>query len=79
MTTITIDRAVLEQALDLGVDAQHIAGMQAKIDLLEQENDWIEDTFVRRAVNERLVEIRLLLRDGHTKNINGGAHVHHHD
>jgi hypothetical protein len=79
MTTITIDRAVLEQALDLGVDAQHIAGMQAKIDLLEQENDWIADVSVRHAVNHRLVEIRLLLRDGHTKNINGGAHDHHHD
>jgi hypothetical protein len=57
---------------DLGVDVEHLAGMQTKIDLLEQENDWIGDTFVRGEVNERLVEIRLLLRDGHLKNKNGG-------
>lgn len=57
---------------DLGVDAAHIASMQSKIDTLELENDWIGYTPVRHAVNERLVEIRLLLRDGHIENKNGG-------
>jgi len=35
---------------------------------LEMENDAIGDTPIRHAINERLVEIRLLLRDGHLKN-----------
>ena len=58
--------------IDLGVSPEHLESMQSKIDTLELQNDWIGDTTVRHAVSERLVEIRLLLRDGHTKNKNGG-------
>lgn len=57
----------------LGVTNEHVAAMQRKIDALERANDWIESTPVRHAVSERLVEIRLLLRDGHLKNKNGGG------
>ena len=59
--------------LALGITRQQIASMQRKIDQLERENDVIGLTRVRHAINERLVEIRLLLRDGHLKNMNGGA------
>jgi hypothetical protein len=58
--------------LMLGITKQQIAAMQRKVDQLERENDAIALTRVRHAINERLVEIRLLLRDGHLKNLNGG-------
>lgn len=58
--------------LMLGITKQQIASMQRKVDQLERENDAIALTRIRHAVNERLVEIRLLLRDGHLKNMNGG-------
>jgi hypothetical protein len=58
--------------LALGITKQQIASMQRKIDQLERENDAIALTRIRHAVNERLIEIRLLLRDGHLKNLNGG-------
>ncbi len=58
--------------LALGITKQQIASMQRKIDQLERENDAIALTRIRHAVNERLIEIRLLLRDGHLKNMNGG-------
>ena len=58
--------------LMLGINKQQIASMQRKVDQLERENDAIALTRIRHAVNQRLVEIRLLLRDGHLKNMNGG-------
>lgn len=58
--------------LALGITKPQIAGMQKKIDALERENDAIALTRVRHEISQRLVEIRLLLRDGHLKNMNGG-------
>ena len=42
------------------------------IDTLERENDAIALTRVRHEISRRLVEIRLLLRDGNLKGLNGG-------
>jgi hypothetical protein len=50
--------------LALGITKQQIAAMQRKVSALEIENDAIGLTRVRHAISERLVEIRLLLRDG---------------
>ena len=58
--------------LALGIDKSQLKAMQRKIDQLERENDAIALTRIRHAVNSRLVEIRLLLRDGHLQNMNGG-------
>jgi len=58
--------------LSLGITKPQIASMQRKVDALERENDAIALTRIRHAINERLVEIRLLLRDGHLGNMNGG-------
>jgi hypothetical protein len=58
--------------LALGITKQQIASMQKKIDALEHENDAIALTRIRHDISQRLVEIRLLLRDGHLKNMNGG-------
>lgn len=58
--------------IDLGITKQQLASMQRKVNQLERENDAIALTKIRHAVNARLVEIRLLLRDGHLKNMNGG-------
>lgn len=58
---------------NLGITARQVAAMQGKIDALEIENDAIGDTRIRHAIDERLVEIRLLLRDGHLRNMNGGG------
>jgi len=58
--------------LALGIDKQQIAAMQKKVDALERENDAIGLTRVRHQISEHLVSIRLLLRDGHTENMNGG-------
>jgi len=60
------------QALALGITKPQINSMQRKVDQLERENDAIGLTRIRHAINERLVEIRLLLRDGHLNNMNGG-------
>jgi hypothetical protein len=59
--------------LALGVSKEHIDEMQSAINQLEWQNDAIGLTRVRHAVSQRLVEIRLLLRDGHLKNMNGGS------
>lgn len=59
--------------LMLGITKQQLASMQRKVDQLERENDAIALTRIRHAVNSRLVEIRLLLRDGNLKNMNGGT------
>ena len=59
--------------LMLGINKAQIASMQRKISALERENDAIALTRIRHAINARLVEIRLLLRDGHLKNMNGGT------
>lgn len=56
----------------LGIAKSQLAAIQRKIDQLERENDAIAPTPIRHAVNSRLVEIRLLLRDGHLRNMNGG-------
>lgn len=61
--------------LTLGITKQQLASMQRKVDQLEHENDAIALTRIRHAVNSRLVEIRLLLRDGHLKNLNGGTNA----
>ena len=60
------------QELALGITKQQIASMNRKIDQLERENDAIALTRVRHAISERIVEIRLLLRDGNLKGMNGG-------
>ena len=54
--------------LMLGITKRQIKAMQDKVDSLERENDAIGLTRVRHAISERLVEIRLLLRDGHINN-----------
>ena len=59
-------------ALMLGITKPQIAAMQKRIDTLERENDAIALTRVRREIGIRLVEIRLLLRDGNLKGLNGG-------
>jgi hypothetical protein len=46
--------------------------IQKMVDALERLNDAVGDTPIRHAVSERVVEIRLLIRDGHLKNMNGG-------
>jgi len=56
--------------LALGISKQSIYEMQRKVDHLELENDAIALTRVRQAISQRLVEIRLLLRDGHLNNMN---------
>ena len=65
-------KATDAQARMLGITKPQIDSMQRKVDQLERENDAIALTRIRHAVNERLVEIRLLLRDGHLRNMNGG-------
>lgn len=62
----------MSNKIDFGVTPQHIAAMQKRINELEQKNDAIAPTHIRHAVSQRLVEIRLLLRDGHLHNLNGG-------
>ena len=57
---------------DLGITEPQVSAMQKRIDTLEQENDAIGNREIRHAISERLVEIRLLLRDGHLQNMNGG-------
>lgn len=59
-------------ALMLGITKQQIVSMQKRINTLERENDAIALTRVRREIGIRLVEIRLLLRDGNLKGLNGG-------
>ena len=62
----------ITEAPALGINKSQLAAMQRKIDQLERENDAIAPIPIRHAVNSRLVEIRLLLRDGHLRNMNGG-------
>lgn len=42
------------------------------VDMLERLNDSVGCTPIRHAISHRVVEIRLLARDGHLKNMNGG-------
>jgi hypothetical protein len=56
--------------LALGITKAQIKSMQRKVDALERENDAIDLTCVRHQISEHLVSIRLLLRDGHTRNMN---------
>lgn len=64
--------ATQERADELGISKAQLATMQRHIDTLERENDAIAPTKIRHKISERLVEIRLLLRDGHLRNMNGG-------
>ena len=57
---------------ELGIDKTQYRFMQKYIELLERENDAIALTRIRHAISQQLVKIRLLLRDGHLKNLNGG-------
>lgn len=57
----------------LGIQKAQIEAMQDRVDALERANDAIALTRIRHAISERLVEIRLLLRDGHLRNKNGGS------
>jgi hypothetical protein len=56
----------------LGIIDQQIAKMQMCVTKLERANDSIGNTPIRHAISQRLVEIRLLLRDGDLKKLNGG-------
>ena len=56
--------------LGLGITKQQIASMQKKIDALERENAAIGLTRIRHKISQRLVEIRLLLRDGDSRGFN---------
>jgi hypothetical protein len=60
----------VSEELNLGITKPQITAMQRKVDALERENDAIALTRVRHQISEHLVCIRLLLRDGHTKNLN---------
>lgn len=42
------------------------------VDNLSRKNDAVGDRRLRHAIDRRLVEIRLLVRDGHLRNMNGG-------
>lgn len=42
------------------------------VDMLERLNDSVGCTPIRHAISHRVVEIRLLARDGNLKNMNGG-------
>lgn len=53
-------------------DAALAKDILRKLDALERLNDNVAETPLRRAVNERIVECRLLVRDGHLRNMNGG-------
>lgn len=55
--------------LALGITKQQIDEMQRGVEHLEFENDAIALTRVRHAISQRLVEIRLLLRDGNLNNL----------
>jgi hypothetical protein len=57
---------------ELGVTATQLASMQKSVNKLERENDAIADTPIRQKINSNLIEIRLLLRDGHLQGMNGG-------
>lgn len=56
--------------LMLGISKPQIAAMQKRVVKLEEDNQYIGLTRIRHAIDQRLVEIRLLLRDGHIKNLN---------
>jgi len=69
MTTL---REAARQAQDLlGITEKQLNAMQRRIDMLERENDAIGNTPIRHAISDRLVEIRLLLRDGSLHNKRG--------
>lgn len=59
--------------IDLGISLAQLASMQRAVDNLERANDAIGNTQIRHAVNQRLVEVRLFLRDGHLRNMRVGA------
>lgn len=54
---------------NLGITQEQIDKMQKRVSKLDQENQAIEPRDVRQAIDQRLVEIRLLLRDGNLKGL----------
>lgn len=46
------------------------AKLQRQIDTLEKTIDCIAETPIRHALSERIVECRLLVRDGNLRNMN---------
>lgn len=57
------------QELALGITKEQLAGMLELVARLHTKNNAIGSTHVRRQIDRRLVEIHLLLRDGHLDNI----------
>lgn len=55
-----VEDAALAKVLNRGIDA------------LERQIDNVGDTPLRHALSQRIVEIRMLARDGHLRNMNGG-------
>ena len=51
----------------LGISKNHLDVMQAKVTELELEADYIASRDIRHMINQRLVEIRLLLKNGELK------------
>lgn len=58
-------------AEELGITKPQLAIMQRAVNKLERDNDAIALSQIRREIGIRLVEIRMLLRDGHLNNLNG--------
>lgn len=46
--------------------------MGRAIDTLERQIDCVAERPLRLALNQRIIEIRMLARDGHLRNMNGG-------
>ncbi len=53
-------------------DQALVKKMLRQIDTLERLNDAVGDRNIRHEVSKRLVEARLLIRDGNLDNLNGG-------
>jgi len=56
--------ATTEDGRSLGVVQAHVKRMQKTLNHLKRDNDAIGLTEVRHAIDERLIEIWRLLRDG---------------
>ena len=58
---------------DLIEDRELAKEIMARMDELELLNDAVGNRAIRHQISEHLVCIRLLARDGHLGNMNGGA------
>ena len=58
---------------ELGITKEQIAAIQSTLNRAIRQCDAIAPTHIRQAIDKRLVEIKLLIRDGHTRNKNGGS------